>query len=479
MLLDNRLEKSEILDTRPSQKVNISWFYPHICSFQDTIEDRGAFFDFFNRPPAPAKQNLLYIHIPFCQSFCGYCGCFKEKFGAFTYEDRVEFCHLLVREMEMKSATSLLKGTKIHYISFGGGTPSILENELYQIIFDGIAKCWDISELEGVALEGNISSLIEPERVETLAEVGVTRFSFGVQSFDRKLRKQMSVAATDDQIEGLGKRIHAAGRPFAIDLIFNQPGQTLQMFQDDLDEAYRIGSDYVHTYLFNQYPSTWLDDRIKDAKYDELPSAEKEIDMWNLLMDSHAANGYTNQMIINFFGNNPKPHKMGMELQMGMNRLNGSNVIGIGPGSFSYIEGNNFKNYRNVRRYMDDIKAGEYPADIGIVTSEDELKHRVMVYFPIFTRMRKADVPDKPIFGEILDRLVAEEFAEEVGEEIKLTRKGMVWAGNIAQLFYSDYQSRYKLKSYYFSVKHAANPFNTDRMNVNKKGLVPTEEVFS
>ena len=242
MLLDRRLEKSEILDTRPTQKVNISWFYPHICAFQDQISDREKFFDFLNRSPTGEKENLLYIHIPFCHSFCGYCGCFKEKFGQFTYEDRKAFCETLVKEMEFKASTPLLKGTKIHYISFGGGTPSILENELYQIIFDGIHRCWDTSELEGVALEGNISSLIEPERVETLADVGVTRFSFGVQSFNKMLRKQMSVGASDEEIDGLAKRIHATGNPFAIDLIFNQPGQTLDMFQSDLNEGYRINS---------------------------------------------------------------------------------------------------------------------------------------------------------------------------------------------------------------------------------------------
>jgi len=479
MLLGDPLKKNVVMDTTLSQKVNISWFYPHICAFQDKIRDKSSFFKFMDNDMEQQKENLLYIHIPFCHTFCGYCGCFKEKFGAFNYDSRKEFCHLLVKEMKMKVASPLLRDTKIHYIAFGGGTPSILENDLYQIIFEGIRRNFDLSELEGVCMEGNISSLVEAEKVEVLAEHGVTRFSFGVQSFDDKLRKNMSVSASKDEIDGLAKRIHAAGVPFAIDLIFNMPGQTREMFQHDLNEAYRINSDYVHTYLFNQYPSTWLDDRIKSAKYDELPTAEKEVDMWNILMDSHDRAGYGNQMIVNFFGKNPAPHKVGMELQLGMNKLHGSNVIGIGPGSFSYIEGYNYKNYRNVGQYMQDVRNDVMPADIGNFTSEEELKHRVMAYFPIFTKIRKADVPNIERFGLILERLIDEGFVSETEELYSLTRTGKVWAGNIAQLFYSESQSRYKLKSYYYSVKHAANPFNTDRMNVVGKGSTPIEEVFS
>ncbi|MEW6618548.1 MAG: hypothetical protein AB1422_04255 [bacterium] len=87
-----------------NKRVNLTWFYPKICKFQDQKEEDSVFFQFLetDKPKAPF---LLYIHIPFCESFCAYCACFKENVYKYSREERVQFVNAMIKELQKYAST--------------------------------------------------------------------------------------------------------------------------------------------------------------------------------------------------------------------------------------------------------------------------------------------------------------------------------------------------------------------------------------
>jgi oxygen-independent coproporphyrinogen-3 oxidase len=125
-----------------------------------------------------------------------------------------------------------------------------------------------------------------------------------------------------------------------------------------------------------------------------------------------------------------------------------------------------YRNHTNVDRWIEDVEAGIIPIEQGRICSEDEVENRVMVFFPVFGSVRKADVANLEKYRREIDWMVEGGYAVETDEEIRLTEVGRENAGNIAFLFYSDEEKARARRTMYLSLKNKRNPFHQDEMNI-------------
>lgn len=448
---------------------NLTWFYPKLCKFQDNAKSIEGVLN--NNYKDDGIEKLLYIHIPFCDSFCSYCACFKELIHQYNDEEKILFINSLVKEMSILKKLNNDKKIKVRYIQFGGGTPSCLHKDLLLRLFEGINENIDLSENEGISFEGNVMSLNDYDKLKILKDAGVTRVSFGVQTFNKLLRKELNIKAKLSDIFGTVEKLNMVGiNSYALDLIYNLPDQTIEILENDLEIAGReLKPVFIQTYQFNQFNNTTLSNRIRKGDFKVLPSEEREKEMAEFIQSKMNQLGYKNRVLINLYSNVDSKPWTGIEISLGNNRYNGSYMIGIGPGAMSYLKESNHRNFCSVKEYIGSLENNMLPIECGHLSRDEEKRNKVMVCFPAFTKMNKKDIPEDDNIHKKVKALIENGYIYEDEQTIFLSEKGLDWAGNISYFFYSESEVKRNKNSYYQSIKHNKNPFNQDDMNIDKK----------
>lgn len=446
---------------------NLTWFYPKICKFQDN-QNFVKQLDGLNDCNDNNSPLLLYIHIPFCASFCSYCACFKENFYAYSFEDREKFTECIVNEIEFYFSKRFIKDAPVSYILFGGGSPSILDMPLLEKIFDSIYANCNVENLKGISFEGNVMSLNDFDKLSMLKEKGVNRVSFGLQTMNEDIRKKLNIKAPIDDIYACSELIKKVGiKDNNIDIIYNLPDQTTRILENDLNIVTKeLKPTIIQTYRFNLFANTHLDSQIKEHYFKASPSKENEMYMFQFIDQYLRNSGYHNQLFINMYSNMEGQVNTGIEISMGNNKLYGSKMLGIGPGAMSYLSGYNYRNVCSVKEYITKVESQGTAIQIGHCVSRDELEHRVMVMFPNFMHIKLSDIPNSMDIMKNVDSIIKYGYAQKLDDELILTNKGKLWAGDISSLFFSESEKIRVQKSYINSLRHKKNPFNQDSMNV-------------
>ena len=181
--------------------------------------------------PEPGRKYMLYLHVPFCQVLCPYC-----SFNRYHFREEVARPYFANMRKEMMMLKDL--GYDFESLYFGGGTPTIMIDELCQTI--DLAR--DNFSVEEVAVETNPNHLLNPW-IEKM-EGRVQRLSVGVQSFDDGLLKQMDRYKKYGSGAEIFDRIGEASSHFGainVDMIFNFPSQTEQILRSDLEKIKTCG----------------------------------------------------------------------------------------------------------------------------------------------------------------------------------------------------------------------------------------------
>lgn len=200
------------------------------------------------------QEACLYLHIPFCNLRCTYCGFYKDK-----AEENViaEYSRRLIREISLWQEQGVFRKRSVKAVFFGGGTPSVLSpSQITQILKEINNKASLADDCE-VTFESSIFDMDE-EKFEACLKGGVNRFSFGIQTFDTNLRRSIGRPDTQETIlKKLELFAHSNAR-IIIDLIYGLPKQTLQQLLHDLQIALRIGVSGLDLYKLQILPGSAL-----------------------------------------------------------------------------------------------------------------------------------------------------------------------------------------------------------------------------
>jgi menaquinone C8-methyltransferase len=285
----------------------------------------------------PGEALSLYIHIPFCRKLCPFC-CFNRYL--FKENQAREYFKNLKKELDLYNA----RGFSFAEFYFGGGTPTVLMDELLAFI-DYLKLKLPVRK---ISLETTPQEL-NPQTIEALKKAGVSRLSLGVQSFDDEMLNAMGRTQCTGQ--EARERIRLAQGQFTtinIDLIFNFPFQTLPKFAADIAVCKQLGIDQVTFYPLMPSPHKKSALERRFARVDN--SQEKKY--YQLILKEMLDGGYQASTVWCF----SKGDRMIDEYIVDY-----ADYIGIGAGSVSLVNGIFYVNSFAVDRYNASLAAGRLP----------------------------------------------------------------------------------------------------------------------
>ena len=264
----------------------------------------------------------LYIHIPFCAKRCLYCDFFSNT------DMRYKEAYIRAIIEEMKQRQLYIEGEPIETIYFGGGTPSQLTAANFELIFETIYQLFDTTSCQEITLEANPDDMTA-DYIKSIRTLPFNRISMGVQSFQEKdLRflnrrhnsRQAKQAVRDCQQNGYSN--------ISIDLIYGLPGQTLEEWERNLEEAIRLQIPHISAYHLIYEEGTAL---YKLMEAEKITPVEEELSvtLFSTLIDRLTEAGYLHYEISNFA-------RPGCFSQHNSSYWTGKPYLWIGPSAHSY-----------------------------------------------------------------------------------------------------------------------------------------------
>lgn len=288
----------------------------------------------------------LYCHVPFCASTCDFCAFYQEKPRR---GDLARYLAAMAQEFALLPLDRI-----VDTVFWGGGTPGLLAakdlERLGRSMLERLVeppKEWTIEMAP---------STVKADKLAVLKDMGVTRISMGVQSFNAELLESLGRLHNPKQIYTAWERIQNTG--FAstnLDLIFAIPNQTLEQWEADIREAASLAPDHISTYCLTFEEDTALYVKLAQGKIriDE----EREVRFyergWELLQEL----GYAQYEISNFA-------KPGSECVHNLNTWRMQEWIGCGPSAASQYDGFRYQRPANLDRWIDGMGAKPIMEDV-------------------------------------------------------------------------------------------------------------------
>lgn len=286
----------------------------------------------------------LYIHIPFCAKRCLYCDFFSNTDMKF----KEPYVSAVIREMQLRQ--EYIGEEPLDTIYFGGGTPSQLQQADFERIFKAIDCLFNISSCKEITLEANPDDMT-PEYVASLRNLPFNRVSMGVQSFKEKDLHFLNRRHDREQALRAVGLCKENGIPnISIDLIYGLPGQTLEEWQENLDDAIHLEIPHISAYHLIYEEGTALYKLMEAGKVAPIEE-ELSVTLFSTLINRLAEAGYLHYEISNFA-------RPGYFSQHNSSYWTGKKYIGIGPSAHSYDGESRQWNISSLPHYLEGIRTG-------------------------------------------------------------------------------------------------------------------------
>ncbi|RDU68946.1 coproporphyrinogen III oxidase family protein [Helicobacter cholecystus] len=274
---------------------------------------------------------ILYLHIPFCTSKCGYCAFNSSNHFFHLQESYLKaLCEDIVKELEGKNYT-------LESIYIGGGTPNTLSSQDYEQIFKKIAQHANFSKTCEITLECN-PNLLHQQWCRDLKSMGASRLSIGVQSFfDQKLEFLQREHQGKDIVHSLDLAHSAGFENLSIDLIYGTPLDTKETLQEEIALASLLPINHLSAYSLS------ID---KGSRFYTSPPSLPLEDMGDLICVELEKKGFIQYEVSNFARNYRCLHNLAY--------WRASEYIGCGAGAVGFINGVRYTKTRHIPSYIKD-----------------------------------------------------------------------------------------------------------------------------
>lgn len=310
----------------------------------------------------------LYLHIPFCHTRCHYCD-FNTYAGILPL--REPYVRALLTEIELAGAKARYadgRKRRSRTIFFGGGTPSLLSIEQMTRLLDACYAAFDVDANAEITMEANPGTLDEGQ-LAGLRKAGINRLSMGAQSFDAQLLQTLGRIHTPEEITQAVHSARAAGfTSINIDFMFGLPGQSMQQWQDTLEQALALHPEHFSLYSLIVEEGTpfftWVNEGTLTPGDEDLCA-----DMYEYADDYLSKAGYYNYEISNW--SLPGHHS-----RHNLTYWQNLPYIGMGAGASSFFNNQRYTIERDPATYMKRLKAREIPlieSEVEVVNKEQAM----------------------------------------------------------------------------------------------------------
>lgn len=321
----------------------------------------------------------VYVHVPFCRQLCWYCGCNTKVTNRQAPVDRYldDLCRELALVAGAMSARPPLK-----HLHFGGGTPSTLGPAGFSSFMDRLAGLFPFADDAELAIEVD-PRFLDDEMIRSLADGGINRASFGIQSFDPAVQLAINRVQDFDLVSDRVAALRAHGIDnLSFDLLYGLPHQTVEACNDTLDKALILAPDRFAVFAYAHLPQRIRHQRlISDAA---LPGAIERVDQYERMRERLVAAGYQAVGIDHF----AKPEDpMAEALRRGTLRRNFqgyttdacNQLIGLGASAIGSLPGGYVQNHVDAKAYRAAIDQGVLPVARGLALSPSDLAQRDII----------------------------------------------------------------------------------------------------
>ncbi len=299
----------------------------------------------------------LYVHVPFCVHKCGYCDFYSLAEPSDLATDRQQvFVEAMLKEIHRRAGQVRLEPTTVFV---GGGTPSLLRPDLWQLLLDDLAELGVLDRIVEFTVEAN-PEIVTDDLLALLAARGVNRISLGAQSFSTELLQVLERSHDPVSVANAVTRIRRAGIELVnLDLIFGIPGQTLKMVGDDLDAALALEPDHLSYYSLIYEPNTPMTQHLRAGRIQRVDE-QIERDMFAMIIDCLAEAGFEHYEISNWAkaGGPPGANDADESTRTktvclhNLQYWTNANWLGVGPSAASHINGYRWKNAPHIGQYL-------------------------------------------------------------------------------------------------------------------------------
>jgi oxygen-independent coproporphyrinogen-3 oxidase len=315
----------------------------------------------------------LYIHLPFCESLCTYCGCNTR----ITVNHSVEEKYILALLNEWNLYLEIF-GSKpvIKEIHLGGGTPTFFSPKNLKTLIDGITSTSRLHLNYEFSFEAHPNNTTK-DHLLTLYQLGFRRLSLGIQDFDPKVQQIVNRVQSFETVSEIVKQARYIGyNSINFDLIYGLPLQTKQSVANTIDLVNRLKPDRIAYYSYAHVP--WLKPGQRKFTEKDLPLDEEKRTLYEIGKTRFIENGYQEVGMdhfalksdtLNRAAKNGTLHRNFMGYTHNKTQL----MIGLGVSSISDTWYAFAQNVKTVEQYYDLVNNNQIPIFKGHVLSEEDL----------------------------------------------------------------------------------------------------------
>ena len=328
---------------------------------------------------APAAPLSLYVHIPFCESLCYFCAC--NKLVTRHHDRAAPYLRYLGRELDLHTA-ALGLGQKVTQLHLGGGSPTFLDDDELRSLMAMLGRGFNLVAGAEFAIEVDPRT-VDAARLDTLAELGFNRLSFGVQDFDPAVQQAIHRIQPVEQVMGLVQSARARGfESINLDLIYGLPKQTPESFSGTLEQLLQMRPDRVALYAYAHLPERFKAQRRIPAA--QLPDASTKLAMLSRSIAAMLAAGYVYVGMDHFaLPNDPlavakRQGRLHRNFQ-GYSTQPDRDLIGLGVSAIGRVGATYSQNAKTLEEYYDALDQGRFPVVRGLALSRDDLVRRAVI----------------------------------------------------------------------------------------------------
>jgi oxygen-independent coproporphyrinogen-3 oxidase len=391
-----------------------------------------------NSTPSAAPLGL-YLHIPFCRKRCHFC--YFRVYTNKNARDVEHYLDLLAAEWEMYAEAPAIAGRPLHFIYFGGGTPSFLSTAQLERLVTGLTTRGDWSQAAEITFECEPGTLSE-SKLAALRDFGVTRLSLGVENFDDRILEINGRAHRSPEISKVYHHARELRFPqINIDLIAGMMGESDENWRACVERTIALSPDSVTIYQMElPYNTTISNNLLKAGATGEAPIAswpQKRrwvAEAFEALERAgyHVGSAYTAVK-------NPATTTF-----VYRDRLwEGADLAGLGVASFGHVNGVHMQNLDTWEAYSQSITSGRLPISRGYVPNTEERFIREFILQlkrgavrPEYFTSKYGIDPLQRFPGEIASIEHEGFLAERSPERVALTRDGLLRVDTLLQRFF-------------------------------------------
>ena len=425
---------------------------PRYTSYPTAVEfhagfDAAAYRANLGEAASASNQPLsLYLHLPFCEERCTFCGCMvvitKKRDVAATY------LGYLKRELAMLGAALSGRRRVVQY-HWGGGTPTYLSPAQMTDLHQAVATHFDVDPDGEAAIE------VDPrvttfEQLDVLRQLGFNRLSMGVQDFTPAVQLAVNRVQSVEMTRALVDHARRLGfGSINVDLIYGLPLQTRASFASTVDTVLSMRPDRVAVYSFALVP--WIRAHQKGLPMADLPGPEAKLELFVEAMQRFVAGGYR-QIGMDHFAlpddDLAKASEAGRLHRnfMGYTTRPAPDMVGAGVSAIGDVSGAFAQNVKSLAAYYAALDAGRFPIERGYrLDRDDHVRRFVITELMCNFRVQHADVcqrfgVDLPRYfaleiDELIRGPVADGFVHVTSDALEVTQHGRLFVRNIAMHF--------------------------------------------